>query len=197
MIKISSMINRSLFVEVKKLRVFDFDDSLVTTTSYIYVTHSNGKTTRLTPAEYATYEPKKGDEFDYTDFSEVKYPKLIKGYFEILRRMAKGGSDRGVYILTARSKFRPVHQFIKQTGIKNVYVVALGDSNPEKKADWIEDKVKHDGYDDVFFVDDSMKNVDAVKKRLQSYPDVKKQIKLVTHSGSTNENIKVSLKNII
>ena len=40
------MLLRSLFVESKKLRVFDFDD-MVKTTSFIYVTNK-GKTRKLT-----------------------------------------------------------------------------------------------------------------------------------------------------
>jgi inosine/xanthosine triphosphate pyrophosphatase family protein len=56
----------------------------------------------------------------------------------------------------------------------------LGDNNPEKKADWIEDRVK-EGYDDVFFVDDSEKNIAAVRKRLKDYPDVKQKIQQVKH----------------
>ena len=42
MIKLKDMIARSLFTESKKLRVFDFDDTLVKTTSFIYITN-NGK----------------------------------------------------------------------------------------------------------------------------------------------------------
>jgi phosphoglycolate phosphatase-like HAD superfamily hydrolase len=192
-------IARSLFVESKKLRVFDFDDSLVTTTSYIYVNNEKtGKKFKLTPGEYAVYVPNAGDVFDYSDFQKVQNPKLIKGYFEILRRMAaKADGDRRVYILTARSVYRPVHKFIKDSGIRNVYVVALGDANPEKKADWIENKIKNEGYDDVFFVDDSPKNIDAVKKRLRAYPNVKQKIQMVNHTGNKNENIKLLLKTLI
>jgi hypothetical protein len=65
-------------------------------------------------------------------------------------------------------------------GISGVKVIALGDNNPEKKADWIEDKVK-EGYDDVFFVDDSEKNIVAVKKRLRDYPNVKQKIQHIKH----------------
>lgn len=190
-------ISRSLFVESKKLRIFDFDDSLVTTTSFIYVTNEkSGKKTKLSPGEYAVYTPKGGDVFDYSDFEEVKNPKVIKGYFELLRRMAGSGGDRGVFILTARAAYRPVLQFIKDSGIKNVFVVALGDANPEKKADWIEQKVKDEGFDDVFFVDDSQKNIDAVKKRLRAYPNVKQKIQIVKHSG-TNESVGIKLMNIL
>lgn len=170
---------RTLFTEDKKLRVFDFDDTLVKTTSFIYVTHKDGKKSKLTPGEYAVYKEQPGDEFDYTDFQKVSNPKLIKGYFELLKRMSASDGGRKIYILTARGAYKPVHQFIKDLGIRNLYVVALGDSNPEKKADWIEQKVKDEGYDDVFFVDDSMKNVQAVKNRLAKYPRVKQKIQHV------------------
>jgi phosphoglycolate phosphatase-like HAD superfamily hydrolase len=192
-------ISRSLFVESKKLRLFDMDDTLVTTTSYIYVKNEKtGKKFRLTPGEYAVYVPKSGDVFDYSDFQKIQNPKIIKGYFQILKRMASMASgDRRVYILTARSAYKPVHKFIKDSGINGVYVVALGDANPEKKADWIEAKVKDEGYDDVFFVDDSQKNIDAVKKRLRAYPNVKQKIQIVKHSGNTNENYSIKLMNMI
>jgi phosphoglycolate phosphatase-like HAD superfamily hydrolase len=176
------MIARSLFVESKKLRVYDFDDTLVKTTSFIYITHSNGKKSKLTPGEYAVYKEKPGDVFDYSDFEKVQNPKLIKGYFELLKRMVNSGGDRKVYILTARGSYRPVYEFIKDTGINGVFVVALGDNNPEKKADWIEQQIKDYGYDDVFFVDDSKKNVDAVRSRLMKYPNVTKKLQHIKHS---------------
>jgi phosphoglycolate phosphatase-like HAD superfamily hydrolase len=192
-------IARSLFVESKKLRVFDFDDVLVTTTSYIYVKNEkSGRSFKLTPGEYAVYTPKAGDVFDYSDFQKVQNPKLIKGYFEILRRMATSNKgDRGVFILTARSAYKPVHKFIKDSGIRNVYVVTLGDANPEKKADWIEQQIKDKGYDDVFFVDDSQKNIDAVKKRLRAYPNVKQKIQVVKHGSGKNESVSIKLMNIL
>jgi hypothetical protein len=169
----------SILNEDKKLRVFDFDDTLVQTKSNIYITHKDGKKEKLTPGQYASYQAKDGDEFDFSDFTKVQHPKIIKGYFGLLKRMTDAPGSRSVYILTARSAYKPVYDFIKDSGIKNVYVVALGDSNPESKADWIEDRVKKDGYDDVFFVDDAPKNVEAVKKRLKKYPNVKQRIQQV------------------
>jgi FMN phosphatase YigB (HAD superfamily) len=175
-------IARTLFTESKKLRIFDFDDTLVKTNSFIYVTHNDGKKSKLSPGEYAVYKERPGDVMDYSDFQKVTEPKLIKGYFALLKRMAASESGRTVYILTARAAYRPVHEFINDLGIRNVEVIALGDNNPEKKADWIEAKVKDEGYDDVFFVDDSLKNVDAVKRRLKSYPNVKQKIQHIKHS---------------
>jgi phosphoglycolate phosphatase-like HAD superfamily hydrolase len=173
-------IARSLFVESKKLRVFDMDDTLVTTDSYIYVTHKNGRRSKLTPGQYAVYTPKPGDGFDYSDFQQLNNPKIIKAYFEVLRRTA--AKNDTVYILTARSAYKPIKKFIDDTGIRNVYVVALGDSNPEKKADWIENMIKKDGYDDVYFIDDSSKNIEAVRKRLRGYPNIKTKLQLAKHT---------------
>ena len=172
-------ISRSLFVESKKLRVYDFDDTLVKTNSFIYVTHKDGKTSKLSPGQYAVYKEQPGDKFDYKDFQQVSNPQLIKGYVELLRRMVNSGGSREVFILTARSAERPVSQFIKDLGIKGVTVVALGDNNPERKADWIEDKVKA-GFDDVYFVDDSAKNIEAVRQRLKNYK-IKQKIQQVKH----------------
>ena len=172
-------ISRAILSEDKKLRIFDFDDTLVKTNSFIYVTHKDGKTSKLSPGQYAVYKEQPGDKFDYRDFQQVTNPQIIKGYVELLRRMVNSGGSREVFILTARSAERPVSQFIKDLGIRGVTVVALGDNNPEKKADWIEDKVKA-GFDDVFFVDDSPKNIDAVRSRLKNY-NIKQKIQQVKH----------------
>ena len=48
-----------------------------------------------------------------------------------------------------------------------IQLTALASNNPKDKADWIEDKIHNEGYDDVYFADDSKKNVDATKKMLR------------------------------
>ena len=53
----------------------------------------------------------------------------------------------------------------------NAYVVGVGSSDPEIKADWIERQVQK-GYNDIKFIDDSQKNLDAVEKRLKDYSDI-------------------------
>jgi hypothetical protein len=174
------MIARTLFTEDKKLRVFDFDDTLVKTSSFIYITHKSGAKSKLTPGQYAVYKEKPGDKFDFRDFEQVKNPKVIKAYFELLKRMA-ADSNKAVYILTARAAYQPVHNFVRDSGIKDVFVVALGDNNPESKADWIEKEIKTNGYDNIYFADDSSKNVDAVRRRLNNYPSIRKKIQLVKH----------------
>ena len=173
-------IARSLFFEAKKLRVFDFDDTLVQTTSHIYVTHKDGKESKLTPGQYAIYKEKPGDKFDFRDFESVINPIEIKAITKVLRDMLKGSGERGVFILTARSAWKPIKDYLKDIGIRGVHVVALASNNPKDKSDWIEKQIDSEGYDDIYFIDDSKKNVDAVKSMLQS-KGVKHRVQHMKH----------------
>ena len=182
MIKLKDMISRSLFVESKKLRIFDFDDTLVKTTSFIYITHKNGKKSKLTPGEYAVYNEKEGDEFDFSDFSKVQDPQELKKITKVFRRIVQSSGGDGVHILTARAAYKPIRQYLKDIGINmsKIYVTALASNNPKDKADWIEDKIDNEGYTDVYFADDSPKNVEATKKMLRG-KDVKWRVQLIKH----------------
>jgi len=165
----------------KKLRVFDFDDTLVQTKSNIYITHTDGKKSTLTPGEYAVYEPKKGDKFDFSDFQQVKQPQEIKGVTDLLRKLAKAEGERSIVILTARGVYKPIKDYLSDIGLRDIYVVALNSADPQDKADWIEQKIK-EGYNDVFFIDDSHKNVQAVKALEKKYPNIKLQVRQVQHN---------------
>lgn len=169
-------------LEEKKLRVFDFDDTLVQTKSKIYVTDKNGRQFSLTPAEFAVYEPKSGDKFDYSDFSKLISPKGIRKYNKILDRLVNAGGDRKVVVLTARASIKPVAQYLKTIGIRSgVNMVGLADANPMKKSNYIDKMIKN-GYNDIYFIDDSKKNIDAVNKLRRKYPDVKIVTQLATFS---------------
>ena len=165
----------------KKLRVFDFDDTLVQTNSHIYITHKDGKKSELTPGEYAVYEPKSGDKFDFSDFQKVKQPQEIKGVTDLLRKLAKAEGERSIVILTARGVYKPIKDYLSDIGLRDIYVVALNSADPQDKADWIEQKIK-EGYNDVFFIDDSHKNVQAVKALEKKYPNIKLQVRQVQHN---------------
>lgn len=166
--------------ENKKLRVFDFDDTLVKTKSNIYIKHKDGKQSTLTPGEYAVYEPKEGDEFDFSDFQKVNDPQEIKGVTNLLKRIVNAAGERTVCILTARNAYKPVKDYLHDIGLTGIYVAALGSSDPQHKADWIEDKIKK-GYNDVFFIDDSHKNIKAVEALKDKYPNIKMSVKHVQH----------------
>ena len=179
----------------KRLRVFDFDDTLSKMNATIYVTHKDGTNTELSPSEFAVYEPRPGDDFDFKDFD-----KIIKGATPIsvnIDALKQAHRDPGAKttILTARSIAYPVKRYLeKEHGLKNIYVVALGSSNPMDKAKWIEDQIKK-GYDDIYFIDDSAKNIAAVKTLIDKYPDVQMDIELA-EGYETPKGAKAHIKKI-
>ena len=169
MIKLKDILN-----EARSLSVFDFDDTLAFTDSWIYVKSKKGEY-KLDSAEFAVHKLKPGEEYDFRDFDRMlRSPKIIKRNVELLKKqLSKIG--RKVTILTARAVGFPVKHFFKTLGI-DVYVVAVGSADPKVKADWIEDHIKK-GYNPVYFMDDSPKNIKAVDQLKKKYP----KTKIVTH----------------
>jgi len=172
------MIKLQNLILEKKLRVFDFDDTLVKSNSKIYVTNK-GKKKTLSTGEYAVYKKKPGDEFDFSDFSKIIEPKQIKAMFKVFQNIYKASGNRRLTILTARGAYKPVRKFFKDIGY-DVYVVALASSNPKDKSDWVETQIKK-GYDNILFFDDSKKNIIAVKRLEKKYPDIKMITRLVNY----------------
>jgi len=177
------MIARSLFTESKKLRVFDFDDTLVFTNSYIYVKTIDGKEKKLTPGEYALYNEKPGEEYDFRDFYSVQEPQELKKITKILKRIINKNKGEGVFILTARPQAvdKHVQRYLKDIGInQKIPVIGLQSNNPKDKSDWVEKKIDNEGYDDVYFADDSIKNVNQMKKMLRG-KDIKWRVQHIKH----------------
>ena len=160
------------------LRVFDFDDTLAKSTAFIYVKHKDGSESKLDPAQYAKYNSKSTDVFDFRDFNKMlNKPKVIQKNFKLLQKMLNNPNKK-VTILTARKLAFPIRKFFKDQFGMDVYVVALGSNNPKDKSDWIEKHIKK-GYTDIAFMDDSSKNIRAVDKLKSKYPDVRIKTHLV------------------
>ena len=157
-----------------KLRVFDFDDTLVQTSSKIHVIKRiTGKKITMSPAEYAVYTPDEGDVFDFSEFEgPIKSGTELKKYTNIMRRMlGTSPDDRKVVVLTARGNGSDVEKYLNAIGI-SVPVIAVNSSDPYKKSEWIEQQIQQ-GYDDVYFLDDSPKNIAAVDQLKVKYPNAK------------------------
>jgi hypothetical protein len=189
MIKLADILLR----ERKVLSVFDFDDTLAKADAWIYVQQGGRTIKKLDPAQFAIYDPKPGESFDFRDFDrKLQNPRIIKQNIELLktqldkaRRSARGA--RKVTILTARRIGQPVTSFLKSIGI-NAYVVPVGSSDPKVKADWIEKQILK-GYDTVYFMDDSPKNITAVNNMLRRYPKVRSLVKLIKEDFPKNKYI--------
>ncbi len=126
--------------------------------------------------EYDVLESQ-GAEFDFREFSRV-----IEGekgpLFSVAEKIAKARGTEDIFILTARpaDAAKPIQEFMKANGIdiplKNI--TGLGDGTAAAKGRWIAGKAA-EGYNDFYFADDAVKNVQAVKDVL-SQVDVKSKV---------------------
>ena len=174
-----------LETQLKTLRIFDFDDTLAKVKATIYV-KNGAKEFTLTPAEFAVYNPKQGDVFNFKEFNSIiKNAVPIKKNIDLLKKAATNSTTKTT-ILTARMMGYPVKRYLKKMYNLDVYVVALGDGNPQKKADYIEREIVK-GYNDIVFIDDSYKNVKAVEGLKSKYPNVNLEVVHTTEA----EHIKI------
>jgi hypothetical protein len=154
----------------KTLFVSDFDDTLARTDAMVYVIR-NGERVALTPGEYATYEEQPGDQFDFSEFDQLKNPQPIKRFVRLMQNATTNPRIDKVAVLTARNHTKPVAEFLRSIGITGgVSIAALGDANPQRKANYIEKHINA-GFNRVGFVDDSEKNVVAVRRLADKYPN--------------------------
>ena len=168
---------RDLNAPVKKIRVFDFDDTLAQTKSDVLYTMPDGKEGKLNAEQFASEGSallSEGAVFDFSEFNKVTEGK--KGpLFKVAQTIAAKRGTEDVFVLTARAPESQlaIYEFLKSQGLdiplKNI--TGLGNSTGDAKARWIVDKAA-DGYNDFYFADDAPQNVKAVKDAL-SVIDVK------------------------
>ena len=147
------------------LSIFDFDDTLVTSTAKVRVTHKDGTTSELDSGEYATYRAKSGDEFDYGDFD--KYTPGAEPINSTSRALLAAIAQSGpglVVFLTARSADKPVRKYLSDQGIAGIEIQAIGSSNPMDKARYVIDRLKSDDFDTVHVYEDNARNIRAIEK---------------------------------
>ena len=171
---------RKLKAPIKKIRVFDFDDTLATSNSLVFYTKENGEEGELTAEEFAdkgSQLVEEGAVMDFTDFNIVRDGKRGP-MFDIAQKIKEARGTEDIFILTARAPQaqEAIYEFLKDEGleipIKNI--VGLGNSTAQAKANFMLDKAA-EGYNDFYFSDDVMKNIKEVKKVLDVV-DVKSKV---------------------
>jgi len=166
--------------EVKKIRIFDFDDTLAKSNSQVLYTLPDGTTGKLNATEYAKRDQElkdKGATFDFSEFNKVIDGK--KGpLLEVAQKINAARGNEDLFILTARPEEAAgaIQEFLKLAGLdfKKENIIGLGDGTAQAKADWVQGKI-NEGYNDFYFADDAIKNVDAVKNVLDN-ADVKSKV---------------------
>ena len=185
-------IARDINAPVKKIRVFDFDDTLATTKSDVLFTAPDGTEGKLNAEEFATKGKELLDEGYVFDFSE--FNKVTKGkpgpLLDLAKKIQDARGTEDVFVLTARAPQAAIaiKEFLDSQGLniplKNI--TGLGKSTGEAKANWMIDKAA-EGYNDFYFADDAYQNVKAVKD-VMSVIDVKSKTQQAKFSLSEDLN---------
>jgi len=198
------------FLNESKLRVFDFDDTLAVTDADVLVTRPDGTQFKLSPSEYAVYEPiaeynaatgeyinTKDEVFDFSEFDRLINPRQVEQVARIMQKVVdaemRDGAGRKIAILTARA---PAAGMDIMDFIQNVLnidasmfdLITLGTSDPQAKKRWIENQITNLGMLDVLFFDDSPKNIAAVDELKREYPNATIVTRLVNYAEDMGEN---------
>ena len=172
------------------ITVLDFDDTLATTKSRVITIAPDGTRGYMNAEQYAkgyTELAAQGYKFDFSEFSKVIKGKIAPLFQKALKLQGKFGPEN-MFVLTARpaDSAIAIHEFLKANGLniplKNI--TGLANSTSEAKALWIADKVA-EGYNDFYFADDALQNVEAVKNMLDQF-DVKSKVQQARAKYSEN-----------
>ena len=179
---------------IKKIRVFDFDDTLATTKSDVLFTAPDGTEGKLNAEEFAKQGAQLLEEEYVFDFSE--FNKVTKGkpgpLLEVAKKIQAARGTEDVFVLTARAPEAQVaiKEFLDGVGLNIPLenITGLGNSTGEAKANWMIDKAA-EGYNDFYFADDAYQNVKAVRDAM-SVLDVKSKVQQakINFSKSVNED---------
>jgi len=158
----------------KGASVIDFDDTLAKTKSNVLYTLPNGTKGKIDATEFALRSEAleaEGAVFDFSEFSKVKAGKRGP-FFGKAQALKDKFGNTDIFVLTARPQNAApaIQKFLSGVGLdlKIENIVGLENGTPEAKADWITSKVA-EGYNDILFADDAIKNVKAVADVLDMF----------------------------
>ena len=177
----------------KGISIWDFDDTLAQTKSNVLFTDPNGKRGKLNAEDFAKKGAdllSKGYVFDFSEFSKVTDGKPGPFFKKAIDRIKKFG-NKDNFILTARpaDSAGPIKQFLDSLGldIPLENITGLANSTPQAKALWIVDKVA-EGYNDIYFADDALANVQVVKDVLEQF-DIKSKVQQAKIKASDRKSV--------
>ena len=193
----------SKFSETSRgITVLDFDDTLATSKSLVISTSPEGTVRKLTAEEFAQEGADLLDQgwvHDFSEFSKVVKGKVASLFNKAIKLQGKFGPEN-MFVLTARpaDSAPAIFEFLQANGLniplKNI--TGLANSTSEAKALWIADKVA-EGYNDFYFADDALQNVQAVQNMLDQF-DVKSKVQQarVKFSEAMNDTFNVILEDV-
>ena len=173
------------------MSVWDFDDTIARSKSMVLYTSPDNIKGSLTAEQFASNGAtllEQGYKFDFSEFKKVVKGEKGPFFQKFVDRIKKFGVKDN-FILTARpvESAPAIRAFLKSLGLniplKNIK--ALADSTASAKALWIADKIGNEGYNDVYFADDALQNVEAVKNMMEQF-DIKSKVQQAKVKFSLN-----------
>ena len=190
--------SRSSQNPTRGITVLDFDDTLATSKSNVLWTAPDGTTGKLTAEEFAKQGADllaKGYVYDFSEFNKVVKGQKAPLFEKALKLQGKFGPEN-MFILTARpaESAESIHAFVTANGLNIPLenITGLANSTAEAKALWIAEKVG-DGYNDFYFADDALQNVQAVDNMLEQF-DVKRKVQQAKLSDNPSEQFNIILE---
>ena len=176
---------------VKKIRIFDFDDTLATSKNIVIAERGNERI-ELNAEDFAARGMQLLDQGYTMDFSD--FNRVTDGgrgpLFKVAEKIKEARGNEDLFVLTARApeSQKAIYEFLKAEGLefKEENIIGLGNSTGEAKANWIIEKAS-EGYNDFYFADDAVQNVKAVKTAL-SVIDVKSKVQQARLNTSEKMN---------
>ena len=148
---------------------------------------------RLDAEQFATEGQKildKGGKFDFSEFNVVTEGAQGPFFQKAMARAKKFGTENQ-FVLTARppEAARPIYEFLKSQGLEIPLenITGLGNSTGEAKAMWMLEKFA-EGYNDMYFADDAIQNVKAVRNVLNQL-DIKSKVQQALASKDLGKEV--------
>ena len=174
------------------MSTFDFDETLIDKGDNFIIATKGNDVVRISSGQWPIEGPRLtelGYDFNFDDFINVRggvEGPLMKKF---RNQIAKYGVEN-VFILTARPQAAApaIHAWVKSQGIDLPIenITGLGNSTGDAKAKWMLEKFA-EGYNDMYFVDDALPNVEAVRHVL-SQLDIKSNVQQVRTNFSLGLN---------
>ena len=150
---------------MRKAFVFDFDDTLATTTARIKVmSGAFGLVTHVQPRDFSNFQLNRGEFFDFSEFRDDRFIKDANPTFLMHLAQEVSGEDQDVYILTAREddSADAIQSFLASYNVnaKTIHCVGGTQKNiPQKKREMLLTIMAK--YDKVYYYDDSCDNIEG------------------------------------
>jgi len=149
---------------MRKAFVFDFDDTLATTTARIKVMDGAGLVTHVQPRDFSNFKLNVGEYFDFTEFRDDRFIKDADPTFLMYLAQEVSEEDQDVYILTAREddSADAIQSFLANYNVNAKTIHCVGGTKetiPQKKKEMLLTIMAK--YDKIYYYDDSSDNIEG------------------------------------